>query len=118
MVESLDHSELPIIDEILTTGPMAVTEAKRLALNFDRWTGTDEELRRWTLDKTSEIICQDNSRRSREKPRELMSCNGVQDVEPQDVKCINGRSSQELLSGDETPSQELVKPIVNNSLTI
>ena len=71
-----------------------------------------------SLDKTSKIICQDNSRRSREKPRELMSCNGVQDVEPQDVKCINGRSSQELLSGDETPSQELVKPIVNNSLTI
>ena len=55
MVESLDNSELPIIDEILTTGPMAVTEAKRLALNFDRWTGTDEELRRWTLDKTSEM---------------------------------------------------------------
>ena len=55
MVESLDNSELPIIDEIMTTGPMAVTEAKRLALNFDRWTGTDEELRRWTLDKTSEM---------------------------------------------------------------
>ena len=55
MVESLDNSELPIIDEIMTTGPMAVTEAKRLALNFDRWTGTDEELRRWTLDKTSQM---------------------------------------------------------------
>lgn len=55
MVDSLDDSELSIIDEIMTTGPMAVTEAKRLALNFDRWTGTDEELRRWTLDKTSEM---------------------------------------------------------------
>ena len=55
MVDSLDDSELSIIDEIMTTGPMAVTEAKRLTLNFDRWTGTDEELRRWTLDKTSEM---------------------------------------------------------------
>ena len=54
MVESLDNSELPIIDEIMTTGPMAVTEASILHC-FDRWTGTDEELRRWTLDKTSEM---------------------------------------------------------------
>tara|TARA_B100002051_G_scaffold255117_1_gene270469 strand:+ start:650 stop:1516 length:867 start_codon:yes stop_codon:yes gene_type:complete len=44
-----------IIDEVLTTGPMAVAEAKQLTLVFDRWTGTDEELRLWTLDKTSEM---------------------------------------------------------------
>jgi methylglutaconyl-CoA hydratase len=44
-----------VILEVLTTGPMAVGEAKRLALTFDRWTGTDEELRLWTLDKTSEM---------------------------------------------------------------
>ncbi|MBJ83930.1 MAG: hypothetical protein CMB52_00210 [Euryarchaeota archaeon] len=55
LVESLDGSEKSVIDEIMTTGPMAVTEAKRLALTFDRWAGTDEELRRWTLDKTSEM---------------------------------------------------------------
>tara|TARA_A100001037_G_scaffold185823_1_gene166417 strand:- start:155 stop:1012 length:858 start_codon:yes stop_codon:yes gene_type:complete len=55
LVESLDGAEKSVIDEIMTTGPMAVTEAKRLALTFDRWTGTDEELRRWTLDKTSEM---------------------------------------------------------------
>ena len=67
MVDSLDDSELSIIDEIMTTGPMAVTEAKRLALNFDRWTGTDEELRRWTLDKTSEM------RGSEEGPEGLAS---------------------------------------------
>ena len=44
-----------VIDEVLTTGPMAVAEAKKLTLVFDRWTGTDEELRLWTLDKTSEM---------------------------------------------------------------
>jgi methylglutaconyl-CoA hydratase len=55
LVESLEDAERSVIDEILTTGPMAVTEAKRLALTFDRWTGTDEELRRWTLDKTSQM---------------------------------------------------------------
>ena len=46
---------LAVIDEVLTTGPMAVAEAKQLTLAFDRWTGTDEELRLWTLDKTSEM---------------------------------------------------------------
>tara|TARA_B110000438_G_scaffold302944_1_gene362391 strand:- start:3687 stop:4577 length:891 start_codon:yes stop_codon:yes gene_type:complete len=51
--ESLEGAESVIIDEILTTGPMAVSEAKRLTLTFDRWRGTDEELRQWTLDKTS-----------------------------------------------------------------
>ena len=53
--ESLEGAESSIIEEILTTGPMAVSEAKKLTLNFDRWTGSDEELRMWTLDKTSEM---------------------------------------------------------------
>ena len=57
LVDSLENAENSVSDEILTTGPMAVTEAKRLALTFDRWTGTDEELRRWTLDKTSQMRC-------------------------------------------------------------
>lgn len=43
------------IETVLSTGPMAVTEAKKLTLAFDRWTGSDEELRQWTLDKTSEM---------------------------------------------------------------
>ncbi len=50
---SLEGAETSVIDEVLTTGPMAVAEAKKLTLIFDRWTGTDEELRIWTLDKTS-----------------------------------------------------------------
>ena len=52
--ESLEE-EPSVITEVLTTGPMAVAEAKKLTLTFDRWTGTDEELRIWTLDKTSEM---------------------------------------------------------------
>ena len=34
---------------------MAVTAAKELAFGFDRWVGTDEELRAWTLDFTSRM---------------------------------------------------------------
>ena len=44
-----------VINEILTTGPCAVTQAKVLSLGFDRWTQTDEELRLWTLDFTSKM---------------------------------------------------------------
>jgi len=44
-----------VISEVLTTGPMAIGEAKKLALIFDRWKDSDEELRLWTLDKTSEM---------------------------------------------------------------
>ncbi len=53
--ESLDGVEDKIIKEVLTTGPMAVAESKRLTLTFDRWSESDEELRLWTLDKTSEM---------------------------------------------------------------
>ena len=53
LVDSLHGEEDAVVSEVLTTGPMAVAEAKKLTLTFDRWTGTDEELRTWTLDKTS-----------------------------------------------------------------
>ena len=43
------------IATVMSTGPMAVTEAKSLTETFDNWRGTDEDLRRWTLDKTSEM---------------------------------------------------------------
>lgn len=55
LVNQIDGSEDSVIAEVLSTGPIAVAEAKRLTLTFDRWTGTDEELRQWTLDKTSEM---------------------------------------------------------------
>ena len=44
-----------IVDEVMTTGPSAVTLAKELTLGFDRWTGSDEELRNWPLDFTSRM---------------------------------------------------------------
>ncbi|MDP6906573.1 MAG: enoyl-CoA hydratase-related protein [Candidatus Thalassarchaeaceae archaeon] len=53
LTDSLDGAESTVVEEVLTTGPMAVAEAKKLTLTFDRWNGTDEELRQWTLDKTS-----------------------------------------------------------------
>ncbi|MBN16836.1 MAG: hypothetical protein CMB37_01580 [Euryarchaeota archaeon] len=53
--ESLEQVESSIIDEVLTTGPMAVSEAKKLTLEFDRWSDSDQALRNWTLDKTSEM---------------------------------------------------------------
>ncbi len=43
------------IATVMSTGPVAVTEAKSLTQTLDNWRGTDEDLRRWTLDKTSEM---------------------------------------------------------------
>ena len=53
--DSLDGAESSVIAEVLTTGPMAVAESKSLTLTFDCWSDSDEELRTWTLDKTSEM---------------------------------------------------------------
>ena len=39
----------------MTTGPMAVAESKKLAMIFDTWNAGDDELRLWTLDKTSQM---------------------------------------------------------------
>ncbi len=54
-VDDLDAAVDAIIDEVLTTGPSAVTLAKELTLGFDRWTDSDEALRDWTLDFTSRM---------------------------------------------------------------
>ena len=54
-VDDLSQAVDLLIDEILTTGPQAVTLAKELTLQFDRWNGTDEELREYTLDFTSRM---------------------------------------------------------------
>ena len=58
VVESIDDlsgSVQHLIEEVLSTGPQAVTLAKELTLKFDRWNGTDEELREFTLDFTSRM---------------------------------------------------------------
>jgi len=54
-LEDFENKSNEIAEEVLTTGPMAVTEAKELTMTFDRWNGSDEELREWTLDKTSQM---------------------------------------------------------------
>ncbi len=53
--ESFKSSVEKIINEVMSTGPMAISEAKKLTLIFDRWNGDDFELRQLTLDKTSEM---------------------------------------------------------------
>ncbi|MEE3200963.1 MAG: enoyl-CoA hydratase-related protein, partial [Candidatus Thermoplasmatota archaeon] len=50
-----DEAIARVVADVMTTGPMAVAESKRLAMTFDGWAGSDEELRRWTLDKTSQM---------------------------------------------------------------
>ena len=53
--EAMDQAVDKLVSEVMTTGPCAVTLAKELTLDFDRWTGTDEELREYTLDFTSRM---------------------------------------------------------------
>ena len=53
--ENFDSAAGAVIDDLMSSGPMAVTEAKRLSEKLDTWTGSFEELRGWTLDKTSEM---------------------------------------------------------------
>ena len=44
-----------ILNEVHSTGPSAVTLAKQLTLEFDHWSGNDEQLRQFTLDFTSKM---------------------------------------------------------------
>ena len=53
--EAMDEAVDKLVSEVMTTGPCAVTLAKELTLSFDRWIGTDEELREYTLDFTSRM---------------------------------------------------------------
>ena len=39
--EAMDEAVDKLVSEVMTTGPCAVTLAKELTLDFDRWTGTD-----------------------------------------------------------------------------
>ena len=53
--DEFDSAAGAVIEDLMSSGPRAVTEAKRLAEKLDTWTGSFEELRQWTLDKTSEM---------------------------------------------------------------
>jgi methylglutaconyl-CoA hydratase len=53
--QELQDSLTSIISEVLTTGPGAVAEAKSLFSSLDSWTGSEAELREFTLDVTTEM---------------------------------------------------------------
>ena len=53
--DDFDSVSNTVIEDLMSSGPTAVTEAKRLTEKLDTWTGSFEELRQWTLDKTSEM---------------------------------------------------------------
>ncbi|RAH07891.1 MAG: hypothetical protein CL999_000570 [Methanobacteriota archaeon] len=61
-IDQLVHSEsslatasVEVAEEILTSAPTAVSRVKGLTARLDNWDGTDEALRSWTLDLTSEM---------------------------------------------------------------
>jgi len=54
-VDDLSPAVATLVEEVLGTGPQAVTLAKELTLQFDRWDGSDEALREFTLDFTSRM---------------------------------------------------------------
>ena len=53
--DDMEGSVSRVITEVMTSGPIAVTSAKRMVAELDRWDGDDESLRSWTLDLTSKM---------------------------------------------------------------
>ncbi len=53
--EDLDAAASRVVSEVMTSGPIAVTSAKRMVAELDLWEGDDESLRSWTLDLTSKM---------------------------------------------------------------
>ena len=53
--ESMDKFGEAVTSDVLTSGPMAVTSAKRMVAQLDRWDGDDDSLRLWSLDLTSRM---------------------------------------------------------------
>tara|TARA_B100000405_G_C16671939_1_gene406148 strand:- start:56 stop:922 length:867 start_codon:yes stop_codon:yes gene_type:complete len=58
VAESADAMEgaiSKVISEAMSSGPLAVTSAKRMVAELDMWQGDDDSLRSWTLDVTSKM---------------------------------------------------------------
>ena len=53
--DDMEVSVSRVISEVMTSGPLAVTSAKRMVAELDRWDDDDESLRSWTLDLTSKM---------------------------------------------------------------
>ena len=54
-IEAMEDSVAATLSEVMSSGPLAVTSAKRMVAELDRWDGDDESLRAWTLDLTSRM---------------------------------------------------------------
>ena len=54
-IEAMEDSVVATLSEVMSSGPLAVTSAKRMVAELDRWDGDDESLRAWTLDLTSRM---------------------------------------------------------------
>ncbi len=52
---SMEESVSSVLSEVMTSGPLAVSSAKRMVSVLDTWEGDRESLRSWTLDLTSEM---------------------------------------------------------------
>lgn len=53
--DAMEDSVSSVVSEVMTSGPLAVTSAKRMVGILDHWDGDDASLRAWTLDLTSEM---------------------------------------------------------------
>ena len=53
--DAMEESVSSVVSEVMTSGPLAVTSAKRMVGTLDHWDGDDASLRAWTLDLTSEM---------------------------------------------------------------
>jgi len=54
-MESFDEAVSRSISEVMTSGPLSVSSAKRMVAELDLWDGDEKSLRSWTLDFTSEM---------------------------------------------------------------
>ncbi len=53
--DAMEGAISKVTSEALSSGPLAVTSAKRMVADLDMWQGDDESLRSWTLDLTSKM---------------------------------------------------------------
>ncbi|MGB0164498.1 MAG: enoyl-CoA hydratase-related protein [Candidatus Thalassarchaeaceae archaeon] len=51
----LASASVEVAEKIMTSAPIAVSKVKLLTARLDHWDGTDDQLRSWTLDLTSEM---------------------------------------------------------------
>lgn len=54
-VDAMEGAVSNVISEVMSSGPLAVTSAKRMVATLDRWDDDDDSLRSWTLDLTSKM---------------------------------------------------------------